>query len=198
MRWLCLVFLVAALPAPSPAGDATTDKSIRHWIAQLKSKEVRERQDAAEALGHLGPRAAEAVPALIEALKDWRVARLASRSLVRIGPEAVPALHKAGAADRELTGTAFNTVWKIGAAGVPALIASVRSDNAEVRSHAIAVLSELGSAAEQAVPVLSDTVLHRNLKITLARIHARDRGLFFHWDISIDDDPDGERAAAAQ
>lgn len=59
--------------------------------------DCRVRWAAADALGKIGPAAAEAVPALTAALTDadWDVRRAAADALGRIGPEAaevVPAL----------------------------------------------------------------------------------------------------------
>ena len=50
---------------PSYLGLATDD-----WVAALKSSDSLERRLAAHALAEIGPAAREAVPALIEALRD--------------------------------------------------------------------------------------------------------------------------------
>jgi HEAT repeat protein len=66
----------------------------------LKEKDAPERAKSAQALGQLGPRAAKAVPALIdllEAEQDNRVCLLAIQALAGIGPasvEAVPTLQR--------------------------------------------------------------------------------------------------------
>jgi HEAT repeat protein len=50
---------------------------------------------AVSALGRLGPAAKDAVPALINSLRDETIRELAADSLVKIGRAAVPALVEA-------------------------------------------------------------------------------------------------------
>src|SRR6186713_2420399 len=70
------------------------DPKVRKLTHQLTSWDATDRGSAASELGNLGPRAKEAVPALVAALKDedYYVARHVVEALVRIGPDAVPAL----------------------------------------------------------------------------------------------------------
>lgn len=69
---------------PSYLGVATGD-----WVAALKSSDLLERRLAAHALGEIGPAAREAVPALIEALRDPEsfVRVWAAAALTRVQPE---------------------------------------------------------------------------------------------------------------
>src|SRR4051812_11557038 len=71
--------------------------SVQDFIAGLRSKDVQERMDSAWALSEMGRDALEALPALIEALKDeeGRVVACTCDSLVNLRPEskaAVPVL----------------------------------------------------------------------------------------------------------
>src|SRR6516164_1391228 len=73
-------------------GVATGD-----WVAALNSSDSLERRLAAHALAEIGPAAREAVPALIEALRDPEsfVGVWAAAALARVQPEnpdAIPAL----------------------------------------------------------------------------------------------------------
>ncbi len=52
------------------------------------------RAAAVYALGEIGPAAQQAIPALIEALKNPRIGRAAGLALGRIGPAAIPALSR--------------------------------------------------------------------------------------------------------
>src|SRR5712692_9731640 len=80
--------------------DKSTDKkskpsqpevrAVDEWIEILKSsKDNRERQKAANALGSFGPKAKSAIPVLIDALKNPEpfVPDQASTALVRIGKD---------------------------------------------------------------------------------------------------------------
>ena len=90
---------------------------------------------AAEALGGVGPGAAEAIPALIQALGgdvSVRVRSAAARALGEIGPEA--------------------------AETVPALIQALGDENYVVRSAAAEALGSIGPGAVEAVPALVEAL----------------------------------------
>jgi HEAT repeat protein len=70
-------------------------KTVDEWIQILKtSKDNRERQKAANALGTFGAKAKSAIPVLIDALKKREpfVPDQAATALVRIGKDSIPAL----------------------------------------------------------------------------------------------------------
>jgi len=77
---------VAALPL---------DTTVASLVVELEGSDTFRRMFAAKRLGWFGPAAAQAVPALIEALKNEYVRREAVQSLGKIGPDAkaaIPAL----------------------------------------------------------------------------------------------------------
>src|SRR5207244_516277 len=96
MKKLAVVLLLALVcignPALAPAQDKDKEK-IDMLIGELRQGNPR----AAYVLGEMGPKAKEAIPALVEALKRQpmpgeSVADNAALALGKIGPEAVPAL----------------------------------------------------------------------------------------------------------
>jgi len=64
-------------------------------LEALKHGDAHVRRGAAEALGHIAPKAVVAVPALIEALRDASIRREATEALQDLGASAVPALVEA-------------------------------------------------------------------------------------------------------
>ena len=80
------------------AGEPPKDvaKSVQRWIKELGDPNPEDRARAAESLGRLGPRAADAVPALIEALADSDILVQGSviRALGATGKDQRPALQK--------------------------------------------------------------------------------------------------------
>lgn len=90
-----------AAPSPKPmvqtssAAQASYDgRSLGEWAQELKNPDAKRRIGGAWAIGRMGPAAAAAVPALIEALNDPdRLVRTQSiASLGKIGPAASPAV----------------------------------------------------------------------------------------------------------
>ena len=135
---------------PSYLGVATGD-----WVAALKSSDLLERRLAAHALAEIGPAAREAVPALIEALRDAQsfVRVWAAAALTRFQPEnpdAIPAL-VAGTQD----GISFVrslAAWHLGRLGpghpgtesaVPELRELLNDNDPSVRAEALVALENL-------------------------------------------------------
>jgi HEAT repeat protein len=135
---------------PSYLGVATGD-----WVAALKSSGSLERRLAAHALAEIGPAAPEAVPALIETLRDPEsfVRVWAAAGLARVQPEnpdAIPAL-VAGTHD----GISFVrslAAWHLGRLGpghpgiesvVPELRELLNDSDPSVRVEALAALENL-------------------------------------------------------
>jgi HEAT repeat protein len=160
---------------PSYLGVATGD-----WVAALKSSGSLERRLAAHALAEIGPAAREAVPALIEAVRDPEsfVRVWAAAALARVQPEnpdAIPAL-VAGTHD----GISFVrslAAWHLGRLGrghpgiesmAPELRELLNDSDPSVRAEALAALenftgkgappAELKSLAPMANPAVSPRV----------------------------------------
>ncbi len=118
------------------------------------------RMHAASALVEMGPQAAEATPALIQALKqrNERVAEWAVLILGEIGPAAKDA--------------------------VPALIDALKGGDWDMRCYAAEALGRIGPAAKAAVPALEEALKDKKDKNVrfyaaeaLARLGLPDRGL---------------------
>ena len=131
---------------------------IKDLITQLKSHFVDDRQRAAQALGGIGPAAADAVPALADALKDRDVddvPRSAAVALRKIGPAAVPVLADAlkdqdAGVRRSATG-ALGGIGPAAAAAVPVLADALKDQAADVRWSAAVALGKIGPAAAAAL-----------------------------------------------
>jgi HEAT repeat protein len=129
-------------------------------VRQLRTGDTLARQDAADALGRLGPRAKDTIPDLVKALKDCWVAHPAAQALGRIGPKAVPALMKVlqdlGHDSRSEAGAALA---RMGAPAVPALVRALGHKEALVRQEAATALGAMGPRAAKAVPALVRVLL---------------------------------------
>jgi HEAT repeat protein len=113
-----------------PENKPLSPESVRA-VEQLKSPDARERWEATQALGDLGPEVELAAPALIEALKTEQVA-----------------------------GLRWGYVWALGqigpaAPGVVDTLAEALSDpDDHVRHEAAKALGSMGKAARSALPAL--------------------------------------------
>lgn len=107
------------------------EKGLPFLIQNLKTEKNKFiKCSVAGLIGHLGPKAALAVPALIEALqdKDYRVRANAALTLSKIGSKAD-----------------FAT---------PALMKAMEDGNHNVKFHAISAIGSIGSKASAAIPQL--------------------------------------------
>ena len=140
--------------------DTTMD--IASAVAALKADDPYVRMKAASELGFIGGiDAAEAVPALVDALSDSYepVRRNAIYALGAIGKPAVEPLIDALDSEKE----AFEMepilhicdpahgLAAIGASGVPALIAALKDERENVRASTVYALGEMGTVAAEAV-----------------------------------------------
>jgi HEAT repeat protein len=120
-----------------------------------------ERLFALQQLGSIGSAAADAVPALAEALKDQNaeVRQSAADALGRIGPaaaDAVPVLVEAlKDQNAHVRRSAAKALRGIGPAAVPALAEALKDQDAEVRQSAADALGGIGPAA---VPALAEAL----------------------------------------
>jgi HEAT repeat protein len=161
MRAILFVFLfgvVTIRPAPAINPGPDREPPVRRLIEQLKDPDPLRRQDAADALGALGPRADEAIPALIEALNDKAARGPAVHALARIGSKAVQPLISARRDHKLELGPSYqashDALARLGAKAVPAVIALLNEN--DCRSWAIPLLADIGPEAEAAIPALAE------------------------------------------
>jgi CubicO group peptidase (beta-lactamase class C family) len=158
MRWLLAILLLLAcrpsLLAAPPAEVAT--------LAQgLADVDPRVREQAAAALGRLGPQGQAAVGPLVAALghEDPYLRGAAAVALGHIGEAAVPALVRAlvqgGTQLRWSAAIALGRVGAPAAQALPELIHLLADPSAHVRQVAAVTLGGLGVAAQAAAPALA-------------------------------------------
>ena len=104
----------------------------------------------------MGPKAKEAIPALIESLYDRskKVRRLAAKALIRMGKHAVPALKKALEEEYKLKYQVAIALGKIGPKGLPALLKALSKKDKRIKAYVAEALTLLGAKAEKAIPKL--------------------------------------------
>ena len=130
--------------------------------AALRDRNDQVRWRAAEALGKLGPDAAAAVPALVDALdRSDMLAQEAAKALGRMGGAARPAVSALASAltrdDVYLRREAAKALVKLGPdaeEAVPVLVEALRDKDRTVRAESCKVLGRIGPAARSAVPAL--------------------------------------------
>ena len=131
--WLAALVSALAPPASGQGADLT------QLIADLGDPDKKKRRQAAYELDHLGPKAAEAVPALVKALNDdeSQVVFHAITALARIGPKA--------------DGAVPDLIKRLGRQG--------RRYGEQVQIRAAFALSRIGSAA---VPALREALCEQD------------------------------------
>lgn len=162
----------AGVPAgASPTRDVTvvsvpasySEAGVARLAAQLRAPSLRSRVEAAESLAALGPRAREAVPALLNAMarrnSEIEFARAVSKAIKAIGAAAVPqlvAVLRSGSSQaRFQAAAALNRLGPDGAGATDALIEVLEGDeDMAVRSNAAVALGAIGPAASAALPAL--------------------------------------------
>ena len=151
-------------------GDATqsTNGNLAKHIAALNDNDAAVRSRAADELGLLGESAAEAVPHLIQALRDdYEPVRLnAAYTLGAIGEPAVSQLIEVlsdeNGATRRMAAYALAAV---GAPAVPALSEALQHTEDAVRVEAAYALAQIGDAAEPAIPALMERTKDDNVEV---------------------------------
>jgi len=120
--WIC----VWALAFSTTGVTAASEPDLTQLARALDSDDEDERFEAAYALAEMGPKAADAVPALVRAFrKESRDTGMCADALIRIGP-----------------------------AAVPALVRLINDEEWEIRCAARDILQDIGPGATSAIPVL--------------------------------------------
>jgi HEAT repeat protein len=160
--------------------DGNPERVVPVLIAALKDQVVG--WQAPFVLGEMGAKANEAVPALIEALKQERVPRplrtppSAALALGQIGPAAVPGLiatlHDAQPSVRTGAAIALGFMGISAQAAVPALITLLNDKELEVRQASALSLGAIGPATRELLPALKELARDEDIFVSNAAVTA--------------------------
>ncbi|MCW3056023.1 MAG: repeat-containing protein [Chthonomonadales bacterium] len=146
--------------SPQARAQAAQSALLKPGLEDMKKQSATARVRGVRYLGKLGPKAAAAVPALVEALKDPMpdVQFGAADALSRIGTPALPALMAAiknsNAQVRTYALLALMNMPPLPDTMIPSLIEVLRDENAGVRANAAFVLGAMGVPAAGKMPEL--------------------------------------------
>jgi CubicO group peptidase (beta-lactamase class C family) len=160
------------------AGTRSTS-DVQGLIKALGNPQAGVREDAALALGKIGPAAADAIPALVHMLadNDPYVAGRASTALGKIGPKAVPslacALVDSNASVRFSAAVALSNIP--GVEPLPALLKALNDPDPRVRWTAALAMGSMGPEPRAAVPVLAGLLADRDEDVRIAAAAALER-----------------------
>jgi len=150
-------------PPRPPIQVNYSDREVARLARQLDAEQIRTRTAAAKTLAGMGPRAKEAMPALLEALgrpaAGIEFERAVGQAIQAIGPAALPelltALKSNDTQTRTCAATALGKIGPSASGAVQALIGALESDrDYGVRSSAAAALGAIGPGAKAALPAL--------------------------------------------
>ena len=141
---------------------------LPYFIQTLSGKSAQIRASAASYIGHLGPAAGPAAPALARTLKIDTSPTVRSSAVIalgRIGPAAVAALPELKAAlrldDDYFRLAVIRALWNVGRDSettVPILVKILSDRNNPNRAGAAMMLGEMGPSAAAAAPALADVL----------------------------------------
>lgn len=169
-----------ALEAAAKLPAKAKKKIVAKLRKVLRKKDRADRAYAAAALEDIGPAAGDAVPELIQALKDGDadISASAERALRKLAP-AAPALAAALATDDPVLRARISQVLvSQGPAAVPALVKNFEKGKRELALWSAGILGQMGPSAADAVPVLaraaasSDAAVAGQASIALAAVGA--------------------------
>lgn len=148
----CLQFLFCSRAFSLPEQPSVTELTLA-----LGSTDSRAKKQAALGLGDMGPDAENAIPELIETLKDpdLTVSFAAAQALGNIGEKALPALKRSLLnPEGKHPENALVALRLIGASAVPELTEVLSQPNSKFKVGAAEVLGKIGPNARSAVPEL--------------------------------------------
>jgi HEAT repeat protein len=179
MRRAFNTLVLGLLAGAVAVGSALAQEAdVQGLITKLEGKDSALRIEAAKALMQLGPKAKDAVPALVKLLDDdnplVRQKAVIALGLIHSQPElAVPALRKAikdkGVFPKEQrTSVARAAVDALSYFGpqakeaIPDLVELARSDNYSLKMGAVGTLGSIRSEPEKVVPLLIEMLKAKN------------------------------------
>ena len=174
---IVVVFITIGIKfANAEAQTAGITSELNSYIRDLSDSNYQIRWKALEALAKLGPKAAPAVPTLIDRLEEKDDHYRAIDVLGAIGPAAVPAVpallrhleHDLSVKDKLYKDESTNatgiieTLAEIGPTAkeaIPLLQQALKDENSTIRYFAAYALGEMGSAATVAIPDLKNLLI---------------------------------------
>jgi HEAT repeat protein len=159
-------------------------------IETLKHPAAKAYEDAAEALGNMGPLAESAIPRLaalvIDGRYDARIQSVAALALAGIGKASIPALTKIVAKPYLVVGRAtaafvLGSLRDEAAVVVPALMRALDDANPAVRMNAAAALGRLGKAAAPARAALTRASQRANTENVLFAMYDHVERVLASW-----------------
>ncbi len=153
--------------------------------------ESHDRLAAVQALGHIGPPAAGAIPPLLQLLSDRdatiRSASIQALLLIRPEPDAAGTLVNCLLSDDLDDKTAIRSLASLGRPAAIQLVQQLSSERDSVRYRAVKALSQIGWAPLESIPEILNSFKHDdcwNSLLDRGRIFAPDRRMesFFWFD----------------
>ena len=133
---VCLLLLCSGCSKKEEASHQ--GKSLSEWLTMLEEQDPAKRYAAIRAVGEIGPEAKEAIPALIQTIRETRNRN--KRFLV----------------------ASVHALLGMGREVVPHMITLLKDDDWEIRRGAAWMLGKLGPEAEDAVPALTEALRDSN------------------------------------
>jgi CubicO group peptidase (beta-lactamase class C family) len=166
---LTVVVVSTLLLAPvSNADSPPTAQTVPALVAALHDPDPAVREQAATALGRLGPAAREAIGPLVATFsdEDLYLRGAAAVALGQIGSDAVPALTRAlGDTSEDVRWSAAIALGRLGPQArdaLSALVSALSDANENVRWCSAVALGAIGPAARDAVPALTEALHDRD------------------------------------
>ncbi len=154
MKWAPMslpIALLAIFTGGSMAQDKQlqSDAALPELVAALKSSDFNTRMRAVDFIGYRKEAAREAVPALVDALRDYHMRESALHALKAIGPaasEAIPALYDALTAYPKQPATSWiaaDAMASVGEAAIPTLVQGIASNDLRRQLWCTAALAKM-------------------------------------------------------
>ena len=175
LRFIVGIYVAAWINYVRVAGFGGLGATVEELVDSLDDTEYNVRENAARALGRLGPDAQDALPALIKALDDAspmvRVAAIHAVGQMEPAAEiALPAFEKTlDDGETLVRRTVPPALAKLGSEAVPMLVAALGHHDESVREGAITALGSLGQSA---LPALSCTMDNANARTRSSAVRA--------------------------
>ncbi len=162
--------VVSAQPGSKDQGPLYAGKPASFWLNQLQDTNPKFRAEAVQALGRIAEKNKELIPILAAALKDkdFEVGHVASNALGDLGPDALPALLEA-LKEKSSPTSLLHAIIAVGYIGpnaktaVPILSDALKTDNVtfpqqgmSIWGSAIITLGRIGGDAKPAIPAMID------------------------------------------